>query len=551
MGISNRSFAGTSPGQSLEEVVERMSEDSLGVVLGKDVLELVSALKGHSGKLATARRVAVTFLRDQVDQTMVRSEVRAACLDTMSQEKLSELAERIGAADVVELRELDPSAEPVAWQDFLGFFGIDTRGIAPFVATLGRETVRSKFGLFSHQRKIADRVANAVRDGRGRVVLHMPTGAGKTRTAMHVVSRILEAMEPCVVIWLANSAELLEQAADAFHRVWAHHGNRDVELLRFWGDHSPDLSSVSDGLVVAGLQKMHAFKGKDPIGMLRLAKSIKLVIVDEAHQSIAPTYRKVIETLSETGSRNALIGLTATPGRTWSDIAADERLSEFFQGQKVMLKVDGWDDPVSFLMAEGYLARPTFHKLEISAPAEIKPRLQVEAGMGDDYASALLDRLSEQVDRNIAILEEAQRLIAAGHTRILLFGASVRHAEVLAAALLALGIDSRVVTGKSTERTRKQAIGAFRQSSPRPMVLCNFGVLTTGFDAPNTSAAIIARPTRSLVLFSQMVGRATRGPKAGGNEACEISTVVDVDLPGFGDLADAFTNWEDVWHDPS
>ena len=81
------------------------------------------------------------------------------------------------------------------------------------------------------------------------------------------------------------------------------------------------------------------------------------------------------------------------------------------------------------------------------------------------------------------------------------------------------------------------------------MVLCNFGVLTTGFDAPATSAAIIARPTRSLVLFSQMVGRATRGPKAGGNAEAEIVTVIDPQLPGFGNVAEAFTNWEDVWND--
>lgn len=79
------------------------------------------------------------------------------------------------------------------------------------------------------------------------------------------------------------------------------------------------------------------------------------------------------------------------------------------------------------------------------------------------------------------------------------------------------------------------------------MVICNFGVLTTGFDAPSVSAALIARPTRSLVLYSQMVGRATRGPRAGGNPTAEIVTVVDPELPGFGDLAEAFTNWEDVW----
>ena len=75
----------------------------------------------------------------------------------------------------------------------------------------------------------------------------------------------------------------------------------------------------------------------------------------------------------------------------------------------------------------------------------------------------------------------------------------------------------------------------------------NFGVLTTGFDAPLTSATLIARPTKSLVLYSQMVGRAIRGKIAGGNDIAEIVTVVDTAMPGFGDLSTAFMNWEDVW----
>ena len=78
-------------------------------------------------------------------------------------------------------------------------------------------------------------------------------------------------------------------------------------------------------------------------------------------------------------------------------------------------------------------------------------------------------------------------------------------------------------------------------------MLVNFGVLTSGFDAPRTSGAIIARPTYSLVLYSQMVGRATRGPRAGGNEEAEVVTVVDTGLPGFETVTDAFHNWEDVW----
>ena len=551
MKDSNKTSSGISPGQNLEDIVERMNQNSLGIVLGRDVLELIGTLENLPDKQEAMRRMAVTFLRDRTDETMTRPEVRTICLNAMSKEKLSELANRIGVKGIAALHEIDSSKDTDMWHAFLGFFGIDARNAVPFAEALERETVHSEFGLFPHQRRAADSVSNAIRGGHGRVVLHMPTGAGKTRTAMHVVSRFLANTEPTVVVWLANSAELLDQAADAFQMAWTHMGNRDVDLLRFWGDHTPDLSVITDGVLVAGLQKMSAFKTKNPIGLLRVAKCVGLVVVDEAHQAIAPTYREVIETVTETGTHNALVGLTATPGRTWSDIVADKRLSEFFHGRKVMLEVEGWDDPVSFLMAEGYLARPTFRRLEISAPTTLKQRLIMEPSAGGDYDPVLLDDLSEQAGRNVAIIKEARRLIEEDHKRIILFSASVRHAEILAAAFLALGIDGRVVTGKTPPAARERSIKAFRQASSHPMILCNFGVLTTGFDAPNTSAAIIARPTRSLVLFSQMVGRATRGPKAGGNETCEITTVVDIDLPGFGDVADAFANWEDVWHGSS
>ena len=366
---------------------------------------------------------------------------------------------------------------------------------------------------------------------------------------MHVVSRFLNHFEPAVLVWLAASAELLDQAAEAFQSAWSTLGNRKVSIARYWGDHNPDLSGIQDGIVVAGLQKMHALAARDPIGVLQLGARAKLVVVDEAHQAIAPTYRAVITKLAETGAHNALLGLTATPGRTWSDIAADEQLSEFFGERKVMLEVEGWNDPVSYLIAEGYLANPTFRRLEYEPSAGLQRTLRSFAGRNGDYGETVLEALADSVDRNIAVIAELNRLVDSGHRRILLFTASVRHSEVIAAALSALGLDARVVTGTTPTPTRKRMIRAFRTPSATPVILCNFGVLTTGFDAPNTSAVVIARPTRSLVLYSQMVGRATRGPKAGGNETCEIGTVVDIDLPGFSDITEAFTNWEDVWND--
>ena len=132
------------------------------------------------------------------------------------------------------------------------------------------------------------------------------------------------------------------------------------------------------------------------------------------------------------------------------------------------------------------------------------------------------------------------------HRRIIVFAPSVENARMLTAILSLRGHEAFVVTGQSNAAERERIIRRFRSNVKRAMVVVNYGVLTTGFDAPATSAAVIARPTRSLVLYSQMVGRATRGTRAGGNDEAEIVTVIDLHLPGFGSVAEAFKNWEDV-----
>ena len=293
---------------------------------------------------------------------------------------------------------------------------------------------------------------------------------------------------------------------------------------------------------------MCALMKRDRLGLLRLGKLTGLVVVDEAHQAIAPTYKEVINTLADTGINNALLGLTATPGRTWSDIETDEQLSDFFDNRKIPLQIEEGVNPISFLVNEGYLAKPTFHRIEVEAPFDLDQN-SIQVSTNSDYNPEILETLSEDCSRNVIILDEIRRLVEKGHKRIIFFASSVRHAELIDGALNALNIDCRIVTANTGSTERRRIIKLFRAENSKPMILSNFGVLTTGFDAPNTSAAVIARPTKSLVLFSQMVGRAIRGPKAGGNENCTISTVVDINLPGFGDVAEAFTNWEDVWHE--
>lgn len=539
-----------SPGQKIDEVIERWNLDQVSALVGMDLVETLARLD-ISGELdAALRNLAVQLLHQRPEMYFSKQSVRKAFYDSMSKTKLEELAQRLSLDNGSRLASVDPSSSKDKWSKYLGFFGVDLRA-TPTTVIPSSETVIPEFGLFDHQRHAVERIWRALADGYGRSILHMPTGAGKTRTAMHAVCRFLNSRENTVVVWLAASGELLDQAAEAFQIAWNHLGNRNVDLVRFWGKYDADLTQMTDGIVIGGFQKFHALHARSNLAILKLGANTSLTVVDEAHQAIAPTYRAVITQLVDAGQSHALLGLTATPGRSWSDVEKDEELSNFFGRNKVTLEVEGWDDPVAYLMAEQYLARPKFRKIEYDASDILRNHSSVFDIDIDEYSADTLEILELDSNRNVAIINEIKGVIERGHKRSILFSTSVRHAEIIAASLSILGIDARAVTGETPERTRRRIIDAFRSRNSAPMVLCNFGVLTTGFDAPQTSAAVIARPTKSLVLFSQMVGRATRGIKAGGNETCEVSTVVDVTLPGFGDVSEAFTNWEDVWDEPS
>lgn len=163
-----------------------------------------------------------------------------------------------------------------------------------------------------------------------------------------------------------------------------------------------------------------------------------------------------------------------------------------------------------------------------------------------EIPTSILKRLAEQEKRTIAILLKIEELVKY-HSRIIVFASTVEHSDLLAVTLRARGYNAQSITGQTQSSARQRIINDYKGNSAMPSILCNYGVLTSGFDAPRTSAAVIARPTKSLVLYSQMVGRAIRGHKAGGNNKAIIYTVVDTALPGFRCPADAFANWNDIW----
>ena len=540
---------------SLNTLLERADEEALRQLVGHRALSLLNLLDPTLARPSVLRRIVVgsedTFrlLRD--------AQTRKELFFLMRPEEAEWLLDKWGAQDgpqaarspygilaEVELRAGSKMERKLF--DLLGVADLADGASAEVPNVENSSGVDAAYGLFPHQRDAVARVASQIEAEPHRVLLHMPTGAGKTRVAMNVIADHLRRQEPGLVIWLAYSEELCQQAASEFEHSWSQLGNRQVELSRLWGPFDSDVDEISDGILIAGLAKTYNIARRSVRRISSLADKVTLVVIDEAHVATAETYALTLEVLATKRPKTGLVGLTATPGRSWADIDADEELSNFFGRRKVTLRVEGYPSPVDYLVDHGYLSRARFRSLlhgggYLPNQADLA---SVEQNL--DIPLQVLQKIAEDEQRNLVIITEIEKLTRE-HARVLLFAATVEHARLLAGVLRARGIDANSVTAETPRVERSRVITRFQGSDDSPQVLCNYGVLTTGFDAPKISAAVIARPTKSLVLYSQMVGRAIRGPKMGGTESCEVVTVVDQNLPGFGSVAESFMNWEDVW----
>lgn len=507
-------------------------------------LRLVRALSGTEQKTSITRGLFSS--QYSAGDILVKNDLRNSLFELLRPEEAASLAHllKLIGDPYKELSRQSFRKNSEAQKILFEFFGIEASSEHIESYSLTTEEINPDYGLFDHQRKAVEQVRREILSG-NRVVLHMPTGSGKTRSAMHVICDHLVRHPDGHVIWLASSEELCEQAATEFKCAWKSRGNQIMNLVRYWGANDLNLRDSKCGLIVAGFAKLYSLAKQNPAKIADIGDEITLIVVDEAHQAIAPTYRLVIDGIAARKSVMPILGLTATPGRTWNEPEKDKELADFFGGRKVTLEVPGYDNPVDFLINEGYLARPQFRSLKhygVKLSNE-----QIEKFSKDlEIPSTILSALAEDEVRTLKIINELEALSRA-HARIIAFATTVKHAESIALIMNSRGLSARAVTACSTQSDRFAAITWFKERSLDPRILVNYGVLTTGFDAPQTSAALIARPTKSLVLYSQMVGRAIRGVRAGGNSDAEIITVVDVSLPGFGDISDAFKNWEDVW----
>lgn len=377
---------------------------------------------------------------------------------------------------------------------------------------------------------------------RSRFIVQMPTGSGKTRTSMEVITSVFnDESKGAIVVWLAHSEELCEQAFLCFCETWEHVAKTRLKAYRSWGEHSfPIGGDESSMFVVAGFQKLAGIVKKNPKAFEDLHSRIELIVVDEAHRTTAPTFKAVVEALM--GPDTKLIGLSATPGR--ADEGETRELSQFYFSTQVGLPVPEGAGVIGMLRGRKVLSEVDYQELKTNRDFELTAAEKRKLEDDLDFPPGFLRKVGTDDIRNIEILK---RLIieCENKRRILFFACDIAHSKFITALLLYFGYSAGHLDGTTDKATRRQMIEDFREN--RLQVLSNVGILSTGFDAPNTDVVFISRPTQSVVLYSQMIGRGLRGPAIGGTPTCRVIDVRD-NIRGYGDADRVYEYFDEYFN---
>jgi len=397
--------------------------------------------------------------------------------------------------------------------------------------------------MMDFQSEVRSRCVDLFTHGATELLIQMPTGAGKTRTAMELIVDLVDAKslfsDGLSVIWLAHTEELCEQAIDSFSSVWAMRGAETTFIARLWSSYSPSQVHLRGGVVVAGTSRMHAMRLNEPKAFDELASNSAIVVLDEAHRALAPTVQSQIAALRRRAG-SLLIGLSATPARTAEPSGENAALAALFGHNLVSPELG--DNPINELRRRGILSK--LERIELRYGEDEDPEENAVSTLDDDdFPESVLSALAVNVRRNSAIVKELECRVSRTEPGIV-FCCSVAHADLLAAALRLRGVRAAAIDCKMRRGARRYVIQQFSRGEMD--VLLNFGVLSTGFDAPNVRTVLIARPTKSPILYSQMLGRGLRGPKMGGTENCTLIDVRD-HLGRFGDLNELYLRFQPYW----
>lgn len=317
--------------------------------------------------------------------------------------------------------------------------------------------------LREYQVRAIERARAMIRSGNRRIILLLATGGGKTVIAAEIIKGAIARGNR--VLFCAHRTELLSQASNKLDAIGLDHG---VIKSGHWRQ-VPTLP-----VQVASVQTL-----------VRRAEmpAADLVIIDECHRAAASSYKKIMSHYPNAIS----LGLTATAIRF-----DGKGLGDYYDS---MLEVID----IQTLIAQGFLVEPITY-----APAT--PDLDGVNTVAGDYNQR---QLAAEMDkpRLVGDLVRTWQRLAAGRTTIA-FGVSIAHSQHIAEEFQKAGIAAEHLDGETEETKRADILG--RLADGRLTLVSNVNVLAEGFDDPATSCIILARPTQSVGMYLQMVGRGLR-----------------------------------------
>lgn len=401
--------------------------------------------------------------------------------------------------------------------------------------------------LYAHQNE-AIKALNRKNDSPFEGLLVLPTGGGKTLTAVHWLLRnFIDQRKK--VLWIAHRHELLDQAFETLKFSAYPSLLSDTERFRYrlisgHPKHDRPVNiQPTDDIIIASKDSLNGGLQYLIDNWVNHADAV-LLVVDEAHHATAKTYRKLIGTIKQNfadrGKANGfrMLGLTATPFRT--DESEQGLLKQVFPDDII------FSEHLRTLITRGILAEPVFENLETE--------LDFYRELTDKDIRAIedFDKLPKQVAARIAMSSIRNKRIVDHYVEnrekyqpLLVFAVDIQHAIELNGLFQKRGINSDFVASKIVDegtgatvsvKENSEKIKQFRTGDLE--VLINVEMLTEGTDLPNVQTVFLTRPTTSTILMTQMIGRALRGQSAGGTEKAYVVSFID--------------NWEDKinWVNP-
>ena len=326
--------------------------------------------------------------------------------------------------------------------------------------------------LYPFQREAKEAVLRHWESGHKAALVSLPTGSGKTIVFSDILRSSLSGDNGGKGLVLVHRDELLRQATEKLNFVWP-----SVKLSTVDAANSNFTGQITVASVMAIVRRLE-----------RIPR-IQKVVTDEAHHAPASSWLKIYKRIEELFPRWQHLGVTATPIRT--NGASD--LEAIFC-KPVYVK------SIFELIVEGYLS--PLKGLEVRTKISVED-VGVQRG---DFIAEELSRVINTKERNRLVVENYLEL--AQERKALVFAADLNHAKSLAEMFKTQGVSAAWVAGNTPLGLRRYLLEKLRKGELKVIVNCM--VFTEGFDEPSLDAILVARPTRSLVLYCQMIGRGLR-----------------------------------------